>query len=106
MIKQINPSGHLIVDGKPATHIGPFSEKEITGMVKTGIVDVYKDNIYVARMGLDDYREYSEAFGISVEDAAYELLQNKKDELQKQYPDSSIQSIIGYTLSSKLYNQQ
>ena len=106
MIKQINLSNHLTLNGKSATHIGPFSEKEITDMINTGIVDVYKDDIYVARMSLDDYHEYSKTFRVSVEDAAYHLLQNKKDELQKKYPDSPVQSVIGYILSKKLYNQQ
>ena len=106
MIKQINLSNHLTVNGKSATHIGPFSEKEITDMINTGIVDVYKDDIYVARMSLSDYHEYSKTFRESVENAAYHLLQNKKDELQKKYPDSPVQSVIGYTLSKKIYNQQ
>lgn len=106
MIKQINLSKHLTVNGKSTTHIGPFSEKEITNMVNTCIVNVYKDDIYVARMGLSDYHEYSKTFGESVEDAAYHLLQNKKNELQKKYPDSPVQSMIGYILSKKLYNQQ
>jgi hypothetical protein len=106
MIKQINLSNHLTVNGKPATYIGPFSEKEITNMVNTSIVDVYKDDIHVARMSIDDYHEYSKTFGVSVEDAAYHLLQNKRDELQKKYPDSPVQSVIGYILSKKLYNQK
>ena len=105
MIKQINLSNHLTVNGKSATHIGPFSEKEITNMVNTGIVDVYKDNIYVARMSLDDYHEYSKTFRESVEDTAYYMLQNKRDGLKKKYPDSPVQSVIGYILSKKLYNQ-
>lgn len=106
MIKQINLSKHLTVNGKSTTHIGPFSEKEITGMVKNGIVDVYKDDIYVARMSLDDYHEYSKTFGVSVEDAAYHILKTQKDKLQKLYPDSPVQSVIGYTLSKKFYNQK
>lgn len=105
MIKQINLSNHLTVNGKSTTHIGPFSEKEITDMVKNGIVDVYKDDIYVARMSLSDYHEYFKIFEESVEDAAYHIFQNKKDELKKKYPDSPVQSVIGYILSKKLYKQ-
>ena len=105
MIKNVNVSKEeMMVDGVPETHIGPFTVSELTDMLQSGIVDVYRDDIYVARMVADDYREYSEMFGVSVEEAAYELLEQKKEELLSEYPGSSIQAIIGFVLSHRLYD--
>ena len=54
MIKPVDISKDVItVDGEPATHIGPFTKSELTDMVRSGIVDVYRDDIYVARMAAD-----------------------------------------------------
>ncbi len=105
MVKLINVSQEkLTVNGVETTHIGSFSKKELREIIQSGIVDVYLYDEYVARMTLQDYREYSEKFGVPVEDKAYELLQTQKEELLQKYPGSSIQAIIGYVLAQELYN--
>ena len=104
MIKNTTVSkDDISIDNSWASSIGPFSKEELTDMVQSGIVDVYRDDVYVARMSRDDYFEYSETFGVSVEDRAYELLTGKKDELLRKYPGSSIQDIIGFVLAQQLY---
>ena len=107
MIKPITVNTEeLMADGKSADGIGPFSKEELSQMLKSGIVDVYKDDTYVARMSVQDYEEYNRAFGIPVEDAAYQLLTTRKDELLEKYPGSGIRNIIGYVLARQLYDKK
>ena len=106
MVKPITiDSQTLTIGGKEANGIVSFSQKDLSQMIQSGIVDVYKDDIYVAQMPSQDYEEYNETFDTCVEDVAYEMYKTQKDELLKKYPESTIQSIIGFVLSKELYDR-
>ncbi len=103
MVKPItvNPKT-MTVEGKSASGIGSFSQQQLSQMMSSGIIDIYKDDTYVAQMSRQDYDEYNRVFPTPVEDAAYELLMNHKDALLAKYPGSTIQNIIGFVLSKQL----
>ena len=104
MIKPIAlQADNITIDGKPDGRIGEFSKKDLISFVQSGIVDVYHGHTYVAQMTANDYREYSKTFGTPTEDAAYTLFTTEQNKLLQQYPGASIQSIIGFVLSQKLY---
>ena len=92
----------MTVNGKAVSGIVSFSQQELSQMMSSGIVDVYKDDTYVAQMSRQDYDEYNQTFETPVEDAAYELLMNHKDELLAKYPGSTVQGIIGFVLCKQL----
>lgn len=95
----------ITVDKEKTVGIGPFSTEELAKIMEFGIVDVYKDDIYVARMSRQDYEEYNRTFELSVEETAYELLSTQKEALLNEYSGSTIQNIIGFVLSQQLYHQ-
>lgn len=96
----------MTVDGKAVSGIGSFSQQELSQIMSSGIVDVYKDDTYVAQMSRQDYDEYNQVFETPVEDAAYELLMNHKDELLAKYPGSTVQGIIGFVLCKQLCDRK
>lgn len=80
-----------------------FTPEELIKQVSSGIVEVYADDgQYVALMPKYDYDIYNRILDNTVESDALDLYLNKREELQKIYPGSSIQSIIGYVLTQKI----
>ena len=80
-----------------------FTPEELIKQVSSGIVEVYADDgQYVALMPKYDYDIYNRIFDNTVESDALDLYLNQRDNLQKQYPGSTIQGIIGYVLSQRI----
>ncbi len=83
-----------------------LSAKDIKNDLKDAFKEVFVDGHHVATMTKYDYNAYNKAFPTTVEKEALELYLNEKDALLAKYPNKSIESIIGFVLSQKLYNEE
>ena len=102
MIKPINVNiDKMHIDDKLLAETG-FTVDDFIEQVSSGIVNVYAKGHYVAQISVYEYEIYNKASGSTVEADALDLYLNHRDELQKMYPDSRIQNIIGYVLSQRI----
>ncbi len=83
-----------------------LSIDDIKADLKDTFKEVFVNGQCVATMTQYDYNEYNKTFSTTVEKDATDLYKYEKESLLTKYPNKSIESIIGFVLSQKLYDAE